>query len=352
MNSILQSGIQIAIDTLKLEMNKALASFAISAATSVNTNGALTAEQRAVVSDEMQALVKEYKTTIEDSVIDGIANTINNIFVSDNAAALVGWSKRPPIGQIDLDTKKVADGYGNKWPIRDIWTLAQREFSNLSIAQSIDKYAQKMFNISPQDTSEILVKFANVSAWSEDLVGTHRPMPVAELMPYGMLKRMMTEARQGTSRETPEGTVDNMSSDMRRLYDAVYSTDVAHLAYEFSLPGGSRALHHALYMGHGDMLEVQNIIINKHVTGLITPSTLLNFLHRTERNGSAVYIIRYSSMFNQTLVRQRAFWTIGKINYNVFSFNCENFVSWVLTNNNSNSTCAAYRTMIKGVIRS
>jgi hypothetical protein len=122
------------------------------------------------------------------------------------------------------------------------------------------------------------------------------------------------------------------------------------------LIGSYSAEHHALYFGFdsgpdgGLVMEVINLIYNQNVTSFVAPSTLLSFMRRTVSNNvNGLLAYAYSNPLSIDVALARAAWCLGRFEYNVIKHNCENFVNWVLTNEDSNTTCSTVRKRAKTV---
>ena len=150
------------------------------------------------------------------------------------------------------------------------------------------------------------------------------------------------------------------SAQFNRL---VFTSEPIHIGYKFPI-GSIQAVHHGLYFGQasgadgGLVIEVMNRVYRDPTTGtesvrsFIAPSTLLNFLRRTAVNGlDGLLVYEYASMIPMSVALERAVWATGHFTYNVMKHNCENFVSWVLMNRDSNSICTTFQSTVCQQVR-
>jgi hypothetical protein len=142
------------------------------------------------------------------------------------------------------------------------------------------------------------------------------------------------------------------------LSQLLQTTIPIHIAYQFKI-GPKVAEHHALYFGFssgpdgGLIIEVINLIygIEEEVTSFVAPSTLLSFMRRAEANNvNGILAYEYKDPLSIDIALSRAAFCVGKFKYNLIKHNCENFVSWVFMNVDSNTTCTTFRTNAKALV--
>lgn len=101
-----------------------------------------------------------------------------------------------------------------------------------------------------------------------------------------------------------------------------------HVAYEF----GGNKLHHAIYLGSNVLAEMRNFSTKHGVVSSIHVTYLYDFLRRVRNSPSPLYAFVYQNSYDPDIIVNRAVWSLGIFQYNIFSSNCESFVRWVMTN--------------------
>jgi hypothetical protein len=231
----------------------------------------------------------------------GAAEIPAKLFTSETLKDFVGWSSRPNLSASE------------EIRLHRLWHIAQTR--------------ESQFRTDDIDWSKYKVK-RSAQIFTKDEV------------------RLLHEAANCVVGQEPSGNIRCMSSLPDSLYKRFLmlyeSAEPIHVAYEFDL-GPTRLFHHGMYLGtkdeNGLIIEVANINYKGSVTGFIAPSTLLNFIARCASNKSGLYAFQYTQTIPLKLATERAVSALGKFKYNAASSNCENFSSWVMTNNDTNQFC-------------
>lgn len=276
---------------------------------------------------------------VADGLVDASA-LLGSIFTASATKEFFGWGRN-----FNVNRKNSTDPI-----LRPLLLKAQDQASPLDFsAQTADQkriYESWIMpfekaTLSPGTQPYVVVSLPRLREIAS-IAGTPKGSPT---YPEGYL----TEDQWETEADVDEGL------------QALLETEIpVHIGYQFAI-GPQVAVHHALYFGKdtgpdgGLVIEVMNRIYGpkNEVASFIAPSTLLNFMRRTATNGlNGLLVYTYKRPMNLEVALERAVWAIGKFNYNVMKHNCENFVSWVLLNNDSNSTCSLFRTNARTFVAS
>lgn len=281
---------------------------------------------------------REVAYTIADTAIDAAA-LVGRIFTATETKDFFGWGRT--------------------------FNVNRANESNTVLAPLL----QKSLSTSPLDLAKQTPEEAQLyRAWTGPFRASSAPTDAVIMVSLPHLRDIVAIASTNvtkTSSRFPEGSLTDeeweIESDLDEGLQQLMATDVPlHLGYQFSL-GPTIAVHHALYFGTnsgpdgGLVLEVMNRKFGPQndVQSFIAPSTLLNFMRRTATNGiNGILVYNYKRTIPMELALDRAMWAVGKFDYNVVKNNCENFVSWVLQNINSNTTCASFKTMARAYVTS
>ena len=317
---------------------KELQDIALQVAQNALANGVYTPKDRQQVIDAVERDLRQYAKSVKKGFLEKTASMLNTAFTSDTSSrlGLVKWSKHAPVANEDED--RTFEGQ----TLRDLWTRASTQTSNLFAVVKVDRDIEDSQLVGPKgrlsslEVAHALLKYTDLKTWGIDRHVVPRTTGVRELLTKeGLAQALKSLGPRASEKDLGPKTLKE-----------IYNLPFAHLMYKFAL-GPSPQFHHALYVGNRVNIEVQNIIINGHVTSLVTPSTLLNFMLRARSNGiGGVYQTTYDTSFPVDAIRKRALWTIGKSSYNILFENCENLCSWVLSNNHSNVTCKNARAVL------
>jgi hypothetical protein len=260
---------------------------------------------------------------IADSAVDAAA-LVGSIFTATATKDFFGWGS----------TFNVSESSSREEPIVSLLRLAQSRES-------------------PIDSTSWSGDFRG--PWSQQ-VG--EPIVIVGLSDISNIIKSCSVTR--SSSKWPDGNAT--PQDWRQWSRSIYGLSQllntkypVHLAYQFKI-GPKVAEHHALYFGFnsgpdgGLIIEVINLIYgrDKEVLSFIAPSTLLSFMRRGEANNvNGLLYYDYMDPLPMDVALSRAAFCVGQFKYNVIKHNCENFVSWVLMNNDSNTTCTTFRSTTK-----
>ena len=109
----------------------------------------------------------------------------------------------------------------------------------------------------------------------------------------------------------------------------------SHIAYEF----GGNKLHHAVYLGSNIVIEMRNFQTKQGICSSINLTYLHDFFKRVRNSGSPLYHFLYDSPYDPETIVQRAIQSLGTIQYNVHTSNCESCIQWILTDRYESSMC-------------
>jgi hypothetical protein len=289
-----------------------------------------TAQLLAVVPEELREKVA---FTIADSSV-GAAAIVGSIFTASATKEVFGWGNNFNLNRSALSDRK----------IRQILNDAETRISGIEMSR-MDEEAYRTWP-------------TYAGPWSVLDAKVKGPVVSVDL---GVIRDLVaTAAKGGPDMHTkPDGSLseDDWEAFMdvdEGLKALMETEEPVHIGYQFSL-GPVAAVHHGLYFGQdsgpqgGLVIEVMNRRYGPQdeVVSFIAPSTLLSFLRRTSTNGlNGLLVYKYSQTIPLQVALERAKYAVGRFNYNVIKHNCENFVSWVLMNNDSNSTCVGFRTRV------
>lgn len=317
---------------------------------------------------EIEKINREIAKNAENQIKNAVANCVNALFTSDVTAPLIGWSNHAPISDNRLRSDSTIMGYWKKALSRESPLGSQTEFNEVLL-----KRAEEL-----KTTPELLIrsinKFTSLEPWgvpANDPKPKNSPKPVI-LMEMGDVIDLIkiTKTKEDKEGYNPEGSEDafkdpktaskecglkltRVNAVIKKYEDLklLLNGTPRHLAYEFALPTGKNALHHAVFIGDEDepdlMVEVQNLLIDEKVTGIVSPSTFLNFLYRiasNEKNGLLEF--QYKNALPLKIVQERALACLGSWPYHLLFNNCEHFVTWVMMNKASSEDCALFLSAI------
>ena len=109
----------------------------------------------------------------------------------------------------------------------------------------------------------------------------------------------------------------------------------SHIAYEF----GGNKLHHAVYLGFNIVLEMRNFRTKQGICSSINLTYLHDFFKRVRNSGSPLYHFLYDSPYDPDTIVQRAIQSLGTIQYDIHTSNCESCIQWILTDRYESSMC-------------
>lgn len=338
--------------------------------------------------ETLQKLTREFIANFNQSLVRVSANVAN--FVTTN---FTSWGKSAPFSPALLSNPSSV--------VRADWQYATTHQSSLTLVRAAyDAVAKEDHDRSLCDITANLSKYCHLREWTSapdaykdnNAVNTRTLMSRGEsgiewnyrnIVLFVELSRLHKDEDRARNIYNPEGNYDRIpqsfdspeksaaaaaifrqfnvpESEMRaealRLkQEFEYTMESAkgkHIAYFFPVPTGN-VLHHGIVLKGGETAEVQNLIINNVVTGIITPSTLQHWMYRAYNNfksmkGFSPPIVEfiYSNHYPYDLVERRARWCMGVFSYNVMTNNCENYCTWVCSNKDTNSTCINYSRLL------
>jgi hypothetical protein len=314
-----------------------------------------------VLPAEIEKINREITKTAQEQIKLAVSNCVNTAFTSDAAAPLIGWSDHAPIPDARLKSDSMMWSYWHKANSRQSPLGEATEFFDV-----LSERADKLQTTLPKFV-ESLSKFTSLVPWG---LPENAPQPklirkpIVRMSKEDVLDLIKITKTMKSSGFNPEGqeqalqnvdtaaeksglTVDrvkHLADSYQNLKDTIRGSP-RHFAHEFELPTGKTALHHGIFIGDeivgSDLfVEVQNLFLDKKVCGIVTPSTLLNFLFRTANNEKSGLIeFSYNNPLPLKIVQERALACLGKWPYHLLYNNCEHFVTWVLQNKASSETC-------------
>ena len=267
-----------------------------------------------------------FEYAVADTAVDAAA-LVGTIFTAQATKNFFGWGS----------SFNVSENSSQIEPISNLLQLATSRDSPLESMSWPDQYN---------------------GPWSQ-LVG----LPVVIIGLADLTEMVKSCAVNSSSKYWPDGNATpqdwrQWSRGVFGLSQLLQTTIPIHIAYQFKI-GAKVAEHHALYFGFssgpdgGLIIEVTNLIYgtDAEVTSFVAPSTLLSFMRRAEANNvNGILAYEYRDPLPIDVALSRAAFCVGKFKYNLIKNNCENFVSWVLMNVDSNRTCTTFRSHAKELV--